>query len=204
MRRSWSPATALRTVWVPRFSCAACLGWGSCPTMSSRRHRSRWLACRSGCGSRSVPDDVVSAPPVAVARLSERLRIPTDAKSPASLNKGENLRALRRDLFYASEGAIRHHNPEQQTEQAWCLTIATNAIVTWISEYYGRAIAEMRAGGHLIQDEVLAHLWPTHHDNVNFFGTITVEIDGELAKLDTDGYRPPLPHPSHRVHRQLN
>jgi TnpA family transposase len=34
------------------------------------------------------------------------------------LNKGENLRALRRDLFYASEGAIRHHNPEQQTEQA--------------------------------------------------------------------------------------
>jgi len=24
--------------------------------------------------------------------------------------------------------------------------------------------------GHLIQDEVLAHLWPTHHDNVNFFG----------------------------------
>jgi hypothetical protein len=64
------------------------------------------------------------------------------------------------------------------------------AIVTWISEYYGRAIAEMRAGGHLIQDEVLAHLWPTHHDNVNFFGTITVDIDGELAKLDTDGYRP--------------
>ena len=67
---------------------------------------------------------------------------------------------------------------------------ATNAIVTWISEYYGRAIAEMRAGGQLIQDEVLAHLWPTHHDNVNFFGTITVDIDGELAKLDTDGYRP--------------
>ncbi len=48
----------------------------------------------------------------------------------------------------------------------------------------------MRAGGHLIQDEVLAHLWPTHHDNGNFFGTNTVDIDGELAKLDTDGYRP--------------
>ena len=111
-------------------------------------------------------------------------------KIARQLNKGENLHALRRDLFYASEGAIRHRNPEQQTEQAWCLTIATNAIVTWISEYYGRAIAEMRAGGHLIQDEVLAHLWPTHHDNVNFFGTITVDIDGELAKLDTDGYRP--------------
>ena len=30
---------------------------------------------------------------------------------------------------------IRQFTPEQQTEQAWCLTIATNAIVTWISEY---------------------------------------------------------------------
>jgi TnpA family transposase len=106
------------------------------------------------------------------------------------LNKGENLHALRRDVFYASEGAVRHRNPEQQTEQAWCLTIATNAIVTWISEYYGRAVAEMRAVGRLIEDDMLAHLWPTHHDNVNFFGTITVDIDGELAKLDTDGYRP--------------
>jgi hypothetical protein len=80
-----------------------------------------------------------------VARLSERLRIPVGARrcrlgatgrggSPVGaaadpyrrkiarqLNKGENLRALRRDLFYASEGAIRHHNPEQQTEQAWGL-----------------------------------------------------------------------------------
>lgn len=33
-------------------------------------------------------------------------------------------------------------------------------------------------------------IWPTHHANVHFYGTHTVDIDGELAKLDTDGYRP--------------
>jgi hypothetical protein len=75
-------------------------------------------------------------------------------KIARQLNKGENLHALRRDLFYASEGA----QPRTANRAGMgCLTIATNAIVTWISEYYGRAIAEMRAGGHLIQDEVLAH-----------------------------------------------
>ena len=42
----------------------------------------------------------------------------------------------------------------------------------------------------MVDDEVLAHIWPTHHENVHFYGTHSVDIDGELAQLDTDGYRP--------------
>lgn len=106
------------------------------------------------------------------------------------LNKGENLHSLRRELAYAGEGAVRRRHHEQQTEQMWCLTLATNAIVTWTTEYYGLAIAALRRGGRGIDDEVLAHLWPSHHENVHFYGNHTVDIDGELAKLDADGYRP--------------
>jgi len=29
-----------------------------------------------------------------------------------------------------------------------------------------------------------------HHENVHFYGSHSVDIDGELAQLDTDGYRP--------------
>ncbi len=29
-----------------------------------------------------------------------------------------------------------------------------------------------------------------HHENVHFYGTHSVDVDGELAKLDSDGYRP--------------
>jgi len=43
------------------------------------------------------------------------------------------------------------------------------------------------------EEEVLAHLWPSHHENVNFYGTHSVDVDGELAKLDADGYRPLRP-----------
>jgi hypothetical protein len=32
---------------------------------------------------------------------------------------------------------------------------------------------------------------PTHHENVHFYGTHSVDIDGELAQFDADGY-PPL------------
>lgn len=37
---------------------------------------------------------------------------------------------------------------------------------------------------------MLAHIWPTHHENVHFYGTHSVDVDGEPAKLDSDGYRP--------------
>lgn len=106
------------------------------------------------------------------------------------LNKGENVHTLKRNLAYANEGALRRRHHEQQTEQMWCLTVVTNAIVCWATEYHGRAVDTLRAQGREINDGLLAHIWPTHHANVHFYGTHTVDIDGELAKLDTDGYRP--------------
>ncbi|GAA2607211.1 hypothetical protein GCM10010424_69030 [Streptomyces lienomycini] len=48
----------------------------------------------------------------------------------------------------------------------------------------------MRAEGRAVDDELLAHISPAHSENVNFFGTINVEVDTELAKLDPAGYRP--------------
>ncbi|MEU1482142.1 hypothetical protein [Streptomyces sp. NPDC005760] len=43
----------------------------------------------------------------------------------------------------------------------------------------------------------MAHIWPSHHADVNFYGTHSVDIDGESAKLDTDGYWPlRLPRPA--------
>jgi len=54
-------------------------------------------------------------------------------------------------------------------------------------EYYGLAVDSMRAAGRRIDDEVLAHISPAHSENINFFGSIDVDIEGELAQL---GHRP--------------
>jgi hypothetical protein len=98
--------------------------------------------------------------------------------------------ALKRDLLYAHEGMIRARHLEAQTEQAWCLTLATNAVIAWTSEYYGLAVEQLRRSGRRIDDEVLAHISPAHSENINFFGAIEVDIDAELAALGPTGYRP--------------
>lgn len=83
------------------------------------------------------------------------------------LNKGESLHALRRDLLYAHEGMIRARHLEGQTEQAWCLTLAANAVIAWTTEYYGLAVEQMRREGRRIDDEVLSHISPAHSENIN-------------------------------------
>lgn len=55
-------------------------------------------------------------------------------------------------------------------------------------EDHGLAVAALRRGDRWIDDEVLAHIWPTDHGNVHVYGTLPVDIDGELAKLDAEGY----------------
>jgi len=107
-------------------------------------------------------------------------------KISRQLNKGESLHALKRDLLYAHEGTVRARHLQQQTEQAWCLTLVTNAVVAWTTEYYGLAVDSMRAADRRIDDEVLAHISPAHSENINFFGS----IDAELAQLGPTGYRP--------------
>ncbi len=85
---------------------------------------------------------------------------------------------------------IRARQLEDQTEQAWCLTLATNAVIAWTTEYYGLAVDQIRRAGRRIDDEVLAHISPAHSENINFFGAIEVDIDAELAQLGPTGYRP--------------
>lgn len=114
-------------------------------------------------------------------------------KIARQLNKGESLHSLRRDLHYAHQGTIQKPHLTEQTEQAWCLTVLTNAVVTWSTEYYSLAVAQLRAQGRDVPDEVLAHISPAHSENINFFGVITVDVEAELAKLDSTGRRPLRP-----------
>jgi hypothetical protein len=95
-----------------------------------------------------------------------------------ALNKGESVHALRRDLRYAHQGAFRSPHLTGRSEQAWCPTLLTNAVVTWTTEHYGPAVAALRAEGRTGDDEVLAHISPVHSENVNFFGVIDVDGDG--------------------------
>lgn len=62
--------------------------------------------------------------------------------------------------------------------------------MAWTTEYYGLAVDSMRTARRRIDDEVLAHISPAHSENINFFGSIDVDIEGELAQLGPTCYRP--------------
>lgn len=114
-------------------------------------------------------------------------------KISGQLNKGESLHALRRDIHYARLGQVTKRHAEQQTEQAWCLTLVTNAIVTWMTEYLGLAVDAQRSQGIDVPDDILAHISPARSEPVQLFGTIAINVDEELARLDPTGHRPLRP-----------
>ncbi|MEU8151469.1 Tn3 family transposase [Nonomuraea sp. NPDC048901] len=103
------------------------------------------------------------------------------------------LHALRRDLHYAQQGTVTKPALADQTDQAWCLTVLTNAVTTWTTEYYSLAVRQLRATSRDVPDELPAHISPAHSENIDFFGVINVDVEAELAKLDGGGWRPLRP-----------
>ncbi|WP_107468032.1 Tn3 family transposase [Streptomyces sp. MA5143a] len=90
-------------------------------------------------------------------------------KIARQLNKGESLHSLRRQLHYAREGKVTRRQPEQQNEQAWCLTVVTNTVVCWHTEYMGLAVGELRGAGREVDAEILAHISPVRSSAVNYY-----------------------------------
>ena len=78
------------------------------------------------------------------------------------------------------------------------MTLAANAITAWTTEYLGLAVDQLQSQGRLVDDMLLAHISSAQSDSIGLIGTITVDIDHELAELDLTGHRPlrePAPAP---------
>ena len=86
------------------------------------------------------------------------------------LNKGEQLHARRRAIFYANQGPLRQRTPDQQAEQALCLAIVVNAIITWNTRYTQRVLDELRAAGELITTSEIEHISPLAHQHIHLYG----------------------------------
>ncbi len=106
------------------------------------------------------------------------------------LNKGETLHALRRQLVFANQGELRRRRTEDQDLQGECITLLTNAIITWNTVYTEAAIQYLTQTGTEIPDQHLAHLSPAIHKHINFYGRYdftnpTPPPPGQLRPLRT-------------------
>lgn len=110
--------------------------------------------------------------PISSSRAAQGHPAPRWPRCSGTLNKGESVHTLRQDLRFAHAGAFHSPHLPGQSEQAWCLTLLTNAVVTWTTEYHGLTVVAPRAERRTVDDEVLAHICPVHSENVNFFGVV--------------------------------
>jgi TnpA family transposase len=101
------------------------------------------------------------------------------------LNKGEQLHALRRAIFYADEGHIRHRTSEQQGEQALCLAIVVNAIIAWNTVYTRHALDQLRAAGELITTSEIEHISPLSRKHIHLHGHYPFDLAAR-----PNGHRP--------------
>lgn len=54
----------------------------------------------------------------------------------------------------------------------------------------GLAVDQLSEAGCEVDAEVLAHISPARSSAVNYYGSITVDYERELAQLDEQGHRP--------------
>ena len=86
------------------------------------------------------------------------------------LNRGESVNDLRRHIWVAQRGKIHHRHHDDQTMQAHCHTLLTNACILWTTLYIQDAIDAHRIEGIDVHDELIAHTSPAHFEHISPYG----------------------------------
>lgn len=112
-------------------------------------------------------------------------------KIKLQLNKGEALHALRRDVFIANEGKIRHRTHEDQLNQAACLNLVVNAITIWNTVYMQAAIEQLKSEGYEVKDEDIKELSPARSEHINMYGKYYFNVEEGLKRKELRELRKP-------------
>jgi TnpA family transposase len=123
---------------------------------------------------------------------SEQLR----RRINTQLNKGEALHGLREFLLFANKGTLRKKQEEELRNQAGCLNLVTNAVVTWNTVYMAAVIDQLRAEGRTVNEEDIARLSPARYEHINPYGKYRFEVEEGLSRSRLRPLRQPTEHES--------
>lgn len=100
------------------------------------------------------------------------------------LNKGEKLHDLRRFLFFAYQGFIRHRQSENLANQSACLTLVTNAVVAWNTVYMQEVIKQLQLSGLVVNEVDFVHLSPARFEHINPYGRYEFDVAKTFSQQD--------------------
>ena len=107
-------------------------------------------------------------------------------QATVELNKGEARNALARAVCFHRLGRLRDRAVEAQQYRASGLALVTAAIALWNTVYLDRGLNDLRCGGEMIPESLLAHLAPVGWQHINLTGDYLWDADIRLAP---DGFR---------------
>ena len=93
--------------------------------------------------------------------------------------------------FLLLYGTIRQRYESDLSNQASCLNLVTNAVVTWNTLYMEAAIKQLRSEGYQISDEDVSHLSPTRYRHINPYGKYQFDIETESKRTQLRPLRKP-------------
>ena len=100
------------------------------------------------------------------------------------LNKGEKLHDLRRFLFFAYQGFIRHRQSENLANQSACLTLVTNAVVAWNTVYMQEVVKQLQLSGAVVNEVDFVHLSPARFEHINPYGRYEFDVAKTFSQQD--------------------
>src|SRR5450759_692137 len=102
------------------------------------------------------------------------------------LNRGESVNDLRRHLWVAQRGNVHHRHHDDQTMQAHCHTLLTNACILWTTLYLQDAVDAHRADGIAVPADLIAHISPACFEHISPWGTYNLR-----RRRDPQAHPPP-------------
>ncbi len=112
-----------------------------------------------------------------------------------TLNRGETLHALARELFFGQQGIFRERAYEAQLNRATCLSVLMNAIIVWNTRYMMKALDHLRATGYPVNDADLTYLSPVLWDHITFRGSYHFDLGKVTKVLPVSVYEGTVPGP---------
>lgn len=112
----------------------------------------------------------------------------------------ESCHKLARDVCHSKRGTIHQAYRDGMEDQLGALGLVLNASVLWTTKYIDAAVEKLRAEGHEIRDEDIAHLSPLKHRNLNLLGRYSFTAstpaadalrplrDADTMEVDEDDY----------------
>ena len=100
---------------------------------------------------------------------------PKRVNARRQLNKGAALHA-RSTVKFAHQGKVRHCHIAEQASQALGISLVVNCIAAYNANLLTPTVNGLRAQGHTIDDENIAHLGPPMTEHLNVHGGYSFDL----------------------------